>query len=785
MVAPAFGLARMAVAGVTESGEARPPRSAAERDATLARGLRYQQRGQLRQAHDAYQAVLAMDPEHAEANHLLGLVLHRIGRADEAAGYLQRAVAAAPRSAVYRTNLGVILRDLGRLAEAAASYEAALDIDPQLAPARANLGVVLLGMGRTNEAVAAQREALRLQPDYPEAEANLGLALAAAGDSAGALAAYRRALALRPGYDNARVHLIAALREAGQLEEAEAVARTGIAASPTRPALHHGLGEVLAARGELEAAAASFRAALDIAPDAAAFRNLGRVLTDLGQFAEAAAAFRAAIEIADGDAVAHAGLGRALSEMGGMPRALESYRRALELDPGNARLRDAMAPALIAVGLIEEAESNYRAWLDRQPEALTPRRALVFTSNYGDQPAAETSRLAFAYGAALAQQVPARTRHRNAVDPARRLRVGLVSGDFNFHPVAYFLESVLAAIDGGAIELFAYANSRKADAMTERLRAKVPYWRSVAGFDDAELDGLVVADGIDILVDLAGYSGESRLGLLARKPAPVAVTWLGYSGTTGLAAIDYVLADRWVVPVAEEALYAERVWRLPDSYLCFTPSTDVEPVSPLPALANGYVTFGSFNNLNKVTDRALALWGRLLAAVPESRLMLKSTVLRRPGAPDETRERCVAAGIPAERLTLLPYQAAAKDHLAAYRDIDIGLDPFPYNGTTTTCEAMLMGVPVLTLRGDRFIAHVGESLNRTMGLDAWVAADADEFIARAVAFAGDLPGLAALRQGLRPRLIGSPLCDAPRFARHLEEAFGGMWRRWCLAQREA
>ena len=165
--------------------------------------------------------------------------------------------------------------------------------------------------------------------------------------------------------------------------------------------------------------------------------------------------------------------------------------------------------------------------------------------------------------------------------------------------------------------------------------------------------------------------------------------------------------------------------------------------------------------------------------------MLKSTVLRRPGAPDETRERCVAAGIPAERLTLLPYQAAAKDHLAAYRDIDIGLDPFPYNGTTTTCEAMLMGVPVLTLRGDRFIAHVGESLNRTMGLDAWVAADADEFIARAVAFAGDLPGLAALRQGLRPRLIASPLCDAPRFARHLEEAFRGMWRRWCLAQSEA
>jgi predicted O-linked N-acetylglucosamine transferase (SPINDLY family) len=431
---------------------------------------------------------------------------------------------------------------------------------------------------------------------------------------------------------------------------------------------------------------------------------------------------------------------------------------------------------------MEEAEAAYEVALRLDPGHVGALGPLMFTSNYWETSSIEAiAASARNYGAAVARRIKPRTSFANTPDPAKRLRVGLVSGDFYTHPVARFLEAVLAAIDVQRLELFGYAVGPQADDTTERLKAHMAQWRPAAYQTDAQLEATILSDGIDILVDLSGHTSGSRLLTFARKPAPVTVTWLGYSGTTGLGAMDYILGDRFVAPPAAASQFTETVWRLPDSYLCFTPPL-APAVGPLPALGNGHVTFGSFNNVNKLSRVTLALWARVLDAVPDSRLLLKGRPFENPAIAGKILGVLKDAGADAGRVDLVGYINDAGGHLGAYGRIDIGLDPFPYNGTTTTCEALFMGVPVLTLAGDRFIARVGESILHSAGLFDWVAAGEDDFVSKAAGFAADLPHLATLRASLRAQMVASPLCDARRFAGHLEAAFSGMWTTWCAEQ---
>jgi predicted O-linked N-acetylglucosamine transferase (SPINDLY family) len=753
-------------------------------DALLAAAGRAARQGRLDRAFSLLSQAVGAAPEHAEANHQLGLLLHRAGRPAEAVERLRTAVRAAPQTAAYRANLGVVLNAAGRPAEAVEAYDSALEIDPGLPGIRANLGVALLALGRVDEAIAAQRAAIAANPGHAEAHANLGLALMQAGKIPDAVASLREAIRLRPDYANAYQYLAAAFAAAGHPGDAESAVRRAIELRPPNPAAHHLLSRLLADKGALEPAIASARKAVELQPDAAAFGHLGDLLSRAGELPEAVVAFRKGLALNDNLAPLHAGLGRAQARLGGMARAVESFRRALELDPDNAGYRADLAPALVGAGLLAEAEDYYREVVAADPHALPALSALVFTGNYDpDLPPAAQMRRAAAFGAELTHRAGENPRrgHEFPLSPHRPLCVGLVSGDFNAHPVAAFLENTLAAIDSTRLDLVAYATSSKRDAVTARLERAIPTWRDATRLDDAALAEAIAGDRIDILVDLAGHTEGSRLAVFARRPAPVAVSWLGYSGTTGLAEIDYILADSIVAPPGEEDRFTERVWRLPDSYLCYSPPEAAPAVAPLPAAANGFVTFGSFNNLNKVNDKTLALWARLIARVPDARLAFKAGALRRPEAADALRERFAAVGGDPARLHFLPYETDFADHLAAYRAIDIGLDPFPYNGTTTTCEALLMGVPVLTLKGDRFIARVGESLLTSAGLTDWIAADAEVFLAKAAAFAADPAALAALRQSLRARVRASPLCDGQRFAGNLTAAFEAMWQARCAA----
>jgi predicted O-linked N-acetylglucosamine transferase (SPINDLY family) len=298
---------------------------------------------------------------------------------------------------------------------------------------------------------------------------------------------------------------------------------------------------------------------------------------------------------------------------------------------------------------------------------------------------------------------------------------------------------------------------------------------------DEKLAQQIRDDGIDILIDLSGHTGHNRLLMFAWKPAPIQLTWLGYFASTGLAAMDYLLADPWMVPAAETDHFIEKIWYMPESYLCFTaPYFDI-CVEPLPALNHSHITFGCFNNLNKMNDAVVALWVKVLRAVPNSRLFLKTGQLDEASMRHSVAQRFAEHGIDASRL-ILESASPRAELLAAYNRVDIALDPFPYPGGTTSAEALWMGVPVLTLAGDRFLSRMGESILQNVGLSDWIAADADDYVARAVRHAGNISGLAALRDGLRQQVLASPLFDAPRFAHHFETALRGMWKHWCQQQ---
>jgi protein O-GlcNAc transferase len=285
-------------------------------------------------------------------------------------------------------------------------------------------------------------------------------------------------------------------------------------------------------------------------------------------------------------------------------------------------------------------------------------------------------------------------------------------------------------------------------------------------------------DHIDILIDLAGHTGHNRLPLFAWKPAPVQVNWLGYFATTGVAAIDYLIADPWTLPETEEQNFTETIWRLPETRLCFTPPNVSIDVAPLPALERGYVTFGNFNNLAKMNDEVVFLWARILNAIPNSRLTLKTQHFNDPSVQENVFTRFEVHGVKRVQLILEGY-APRSDYLAAYNRVDIALDPFPYTGGTTTVEALWMGVPVLTLAGKQFLARQGVGLLMNAGLSDWVASDTEEYLEQAVAQANNLQHLASLRAGLRQQLLSSPVCDAQRFAQHFETALRSMWERWC------
>lgn len=497
-----------------------------------------------------------------------------------------------------------------------------------------------------------------------------------------------------------------------------------------------------------------------------------------GKLDQAIVQLERALSLAPDHAEAQNNLGLALMTQGKVSKAIVHYQRALALKPNVAGTHYNLGLGLWAQGQVEQAAFQFERVLALQPDHVIAHNNFLYAFNYTsrhDPAVVYRAHLAFAqrWEAPLAAL---RQAHTNDRSRARRLRIGYVSSDFKQHSVAHFIEPVLKQHDRNRFEIFCYFNSAQEDELTKRFKTYADHWRGIAHLSDDLAANQIREDRIDILIDLNGHTAHNRLLVFARKPAPVQVTWLGYPNTTGLSTMDYRLVDRFTDPVGmTEHLHSETLVRLPECFSCYQPPANVPDVSALPACGNGYVTFGSFNNLGKITPDVMALWARVLQAVPGSRLVLKNINLSEQAVQQSVRQAFAAGGVAPDRLELIGFEVSSHTHLERYHNIDIGLDPFPYNGATTTCEALWMGVPVITLSGRTHAGRVGVSLLSNLNLTEFIANTTDEYVAAALRLTADLETLSALRRELRARMAVSPLTHAQRFTQNLEQAYWGMW----------
>ena len=536
----------------------------------------------------------------------------------------------------------------------------------------------------------------------------------------------------------------------------------------------------LRGHGRAEEAAAAMRDALDALPDdAATLHAAGAALARSGAHGEAIELLQRAADLAPEDPYLQHNLGAALGGRGRIDDAIACYSRALELRPHYALAWKNLAVALQRQARLEEAIDAYRRAIALDPSQRGAYSNWLFLLNHSadatpEEVDAEHRRWA-------AQYADHRAAERWAddgrdLDPDRPLRVGYVSADLREHAVSFFVAPLLRAHDRAAVEVTCYAHVEQPDARTEELRALADHWRGTWGTSEAELARMVRDDGIDVLVDLAGHTRSNRLLTFAERPAPVQLTYLGYPNTTGLSVLDGRITDAIADPEgADDELCSEPLLRLPHAFLCYEPPSDAPDPAPRPG---GPVVFGSFNKALKITPEVVALWARVLGAVPGSSLVLKSDSLGDATAARRLREAFAAHGVAGERLRLLPADASVAAHLARYAEVDIALDPFPYNGATTTCEALWQGVPVVALRGRAHAGRVSASILHVVGLDDLVAEDADGYVEVARALAANAPRRAELRSSLRERMLASPLCDADLSAREIEGVYRAAWRRF-------
>jgi predicted O-linked N-acetylglucosamine transferase (SPINDLY family) len=599
--------------------------------------------------------------------------------------------------------------------------------------------------GRLDAAEQICRRLLDAAPDHVDAQHLAGVLAYQRGEYQAALDAVGRAIVLCPS--DARFHNTLGLVYRAVRNNARAIAafHRAIELAPDYVAALLNLGNAFRAEGHLVEAAAAYRRALETDPRcASAANNLGNAWKDLGRLDEAADCYRQAIALNPTLVEAYNNLGNVLKDQGRLDEAIASYRNALKLNPGFAHIHSNLLYALVF-----------------QPDG-DPRLMLEEQARWNRQ-----------HVAALVRSAPP---FRNERSPDRRLRVGYVSPDFRRHPVGQFLMPLLRCHDPNQCEVHAFASVKCEDDVTACLRQHTNVWRDTWGLSDERLADIIRDDGIDILVDLTMHMDGNRLLMFARKPAPVQVTYLAYCGTTGLDCIDYRLTDPYLdTPGETVATYAEQSVWLAQTYWCYQPTVETPPVNAAPVLTASCVTFGCLNNFCKVSAPTLLAWARLLRELPQARLVLHAHR-------GTHRERVVGLfaqeGLDAERLEFVDFLPTA-DYFHVYHRIDIALDPFPYGGGTTTCDALWMGVPVVSLAGPTAVGRGGLSILSNVGVPELVARDVDGYVRLAVELARDLPRLTRLRKTLRRRLQASPLMDAPRFARNVEAAYREMWRRWC------
>jgi protein O-GlcNAc transferase len=747
----------------------------------LALGQCYYEASHFGAAEQIYRQVLEREPANAGAWHLLGVVCARMGNRQVGVDCVRRAVALKPDWADAWLSLGNVLLEQGQLEESKTCCQRAISLLPDNPAAHQTLGVISVHQGNLEGALISFELALQLRPNQPELLFNLGSTLKRQGRLIEASVYFERAIQVRPGFAEAHYNLGDLARRLERLDEAIGHFRRTLEISPDHPGALGSLGAILRERRELAEAVNCCEKAVRLQPNYfEALATLGAAYLEQGRISEAVARLLRARDLRPDSAAIYCNLGSAYRSLGQTDEALSALRQAASLGP---ELADTVFFSLGNVhkdrGELDEAIACYEQAIEAMPTDKDLSSNRLYAMLYHSASNSESIRREHARWAQLHAQplFERHSAHRNDRSPERRLRVGYLSPDFCEHPVGRYLVPLFREHDHVQFEVVCYADVARADGITSLLCSTADAWRDVHRWSDERVAELVRNDQIDVLVDLSLHTAHNRLLVFARKPAPVQLTFAGYPGTTGLEMIDYRLSDPFLDPPGEDdAAYVEKTMRLPQTFYCFEPLTKWPEVGPLPALANGFVTFGCLNHYCKVNDQALRLWARVLRETPESRLLLASAQgSHRQHAADLLQQH----GVAAERLTFMN-RVARNQYLAAFHGIDISLDTFPYNGYTTSAESIWMGVPVVTLVGQRVVGRSGLSVVSNVGLAELAARSEDEFVAIAAELARDLGKLSRLRLGLRDRMKRSPLMDGAGFARSIEAVYREIWRRWCL-----
>jgi predicted O-linked N-acetylglucosamine transferase (SPINDLY family) len=784
----------------------------------LAIAIQHHQAGRLQVAEQIYRQILAAEPNHADAMHLLGVIAHQAGKHEVAVEYIRRAIALEGSTAAFHCNLGGAYQALRRIPEAVACHRRALELQPDFAEAHHNLGNALKDQGNLEEAVACYRRALELKPVYAEAHNSLGVAFKDQGRLEEAVACCRRALELKPDYAEAHSNLGVVFNVQGRLNEAVACYCRALELKPDFAMVYYNLGNVLKNQGKLEEAVVCYRRALQLQPDfAATYSNLGVVFKDQGKLDEAAACYRRALQVKPDYVDALNNLGNALKDQGKLDEAVACYRRAMELRPRDAEAHYNLGFAVKDQGKLEEAVACFRRALELKPDHLAAlgflvhelqhlccwkdlevlsRRVIEVVDRDADgeiaAPLPPFLFLTLPTMTTAEQQLrcarqwagrrlkagdepgcnPERIR---ASDRQSKITIGYLSADFHAHATAWLIAELIEKHDRDRFAVFGYSYGPDDRSPTrQRLVKAFDRFLDVKDTSFVEAAERITADEVDILVDLKGYTQAARTQLLSLRPAPIQVNYLGYPGTMGTSFVDYILVDDFVVPPDQQPFYTEKLVHLPGCYQVNDSQREISPYTPSRAQCglpeDGFV-FCCFNNSYKITPEMFDVWMGLLKAIPRSVLWLFAG---NRFAPANLCREAQMRGVAAERLVF----AADKplpEHLARHRLADLFLDTLPYNAHTTASDALWAGCPVLTLAGATFASRVAGSLLRTMGLPELVTTSLADYQAMALRLARSADLLAHLRARLEANRKSSPLFDAGQFARNLEEAYTAMW----------
>ncbi len=703
-------------------------------------------KGRFRNAGKIYDSILKQAPDHADALHLSGLIAMERQNASEALNLIRSAIRHNPEPALYYRSLAKAHAAMGQVEEAIRCYRKSLELEPDSIEAHQRLGHLLHRKGDLPGAHACYRNGVERHPDDLILWINLGSVCNEMEKSDEAVACFQRSIRISPRFAQAHYNLALAYERKGERRLARQAYETAISHDPKLLMAHNNLGNLLRGMGRIEEAISAYHRALEIDPgQALLYNNLTNAYQDAGQLARALDAGLKAIRLKPDFGPAYNNVANIYKEQGRIGEAVSSLKTARELCPRDARIG-----------------SNFLMTLHYDP-AASPETLFEEHRQWAGRCAAHIPPMPLDPGARLSGE---------------RLRVGYASPDFRGHSVAFFIESILAHHDRSRFETFAYANVRRPDQVTARLRRKVEHWRDIAGMSPGLAARRVRRDRIHILVDLAGHTADGCLLVFAHKPAPVQITWIGYPDTTGLPAMDYRLTDAAADPPGEtDHLASEVLVRLPNCFLCYRPHDDSPDVNRPPADRNGAITFGSFNNSVKINHPLLAAWAGLLTALPEARLSIQWKSFSERENYRSIEEQLVRHGVRPDQLRFHGRVASPLDHLALYHQVDIALDPFPYNGTTTTCEALWMGVPVIALAGGTHVGRVGASILTHVGLPELIARTPAEYVDLAARLARDLQRLRSYRECLRSKMKKSPLMDPEGFTRSLEAVYTRLWNQ--------